>query len=259
MGAIAKIVGIMIIIIIQFFGPPLIFLSRVEGFGVLDNKGYKWQCCPWHWTYNSTSSFTCAYEGTPAKDVSYFDDWYHVKSTKALGMLMMLAFILNGLFVLLDEKDTWKQIYNTFRYLDVMNPRFRISGMPALYTDAIMNMWVITWCCLDVFLVIGSSQSPSSVLMDALSLVFLYNLDDVGGDLGFVNEDDWPGSRLAWIYKNCVHPCPDEFFDEDKFKWSELGWAILSLYTFITGFLVVMSVGIPAVAAVTPFIQIVPS
>merc|ERR1719378_471235 len=115
--------------------------------------------------------------------------------------------------------------------------------MSFLYADAVVNTWVILWCCLDVFLVVGAAQAPLDVLMNALGLVFLYNLDDVGGDLGFVNEDDWPGLRLAWIYKEIVHPCPDEDYDEDKLDAG--GFAILSLYTVMIGLLIILTFGIP--------------
>lgn len=190
------------------------------------------------------------------KDVSYFDDWSHIRTTKMLGMLMMMAFILNGLFVLLDEKHSWKQIYNTFRYLDVLNPKFRMTGLSFLYFDALINNWVVCWCCVDVFLVIGGASAPADVLMNALGLMFLYNLDDVGGDLGFVNEDDWPGQRLAWIYTSIVHPCPDETFDEEKLNAA--GWVILSVYNVMIAALALATFGIPLLTAFTPFIQIVP-
>merc|ERR1712232_127479 len=214
----------------------------------------KWECCPWHPYYDPTA--TCFFRKTEGKDVSYLDDWYHIPTTKALGLLMMFAFILNGLFVLLDERRSWKQIYNTFRYLDIMNPRFKLKGINYLFLDGLINTWVICWCCLDVFLVVGPSNSPTDVLMDALGLIFLYNLDDVSGDLGFIDADDWPGLRLAWIYKEIVHPCADEIFDEDKLDIE--GCIILSLYYVSATFLVALIFTVPIVAAFTPFVQIVP-
>eukprot|EP00928_Gymnodinium_smaydae_P034880 TRINITY_DN24628_c0_g1_i2.p1 TRINITY_DN24628_c0_g1~~TRINITY_DN24628_c0_g1_i2.p1 ORF type:complete len:442 (-),score=73.56 TRINITY_DN24628_c0_g1_i2:275-1600(-) len=250
--AVAKMIGIFVIIMIQIIGPPAIFMSRMFGDGVLNEAMYSWSCCPWHPAFDPTSSATCHYENTPVSKVTYFDDWAHIKVTKLLGMLMMLAFILNGLFVVLDEKASWKSIYNTFRYLDVMNDKFRISGMSFLYFDTLINIWVITWCCIDVFLVVGASPSPSSVLMDALGLVFLYNLDDIGGDLGFVNEDDWPGRRLAWIYNEIV--IPDERFDAEKLDVVGVGMA--SFYNLAITSLVIMSIGLPTLAAFTPFTQI---
>jgi len=258
----AKMWGLFIIVLIQVLGPPMIFLSRMFGFGVLQEQQYKWECCPWYRYMHPTmtldaqqSEIVCGYEGTHPSEVSMFDDWAHIKSTKAMGLLMMTAFILNGLFVLLDERNSWKQIYNTFRYLDVMNSRFKLKGMSFLYLDSCLNCWVITWSCLDVFLVIGASENPSDVLMNALSLMFLYNLDDIGGDFGFVDVDDWPGARLAWIYKEIVKPCPDDQFDEDKLDFG--GSFALSIYGFSLCVLAVYLFVLPLLATITPFNQIV--
>lgn len=255
--SIAKIIGILLIIAIQIVGPPMIFFSRLQGVGVLAEVGYKWECCPWHPRYESAADGECYYQGTAPKDVFWHDDWHHVATTKCLGMLMMAAFILNGLFVVLAERSSWKQIYNTFRYLDIMNPRFKLEGTSFLYMDALVNTWVIGWCCIDVFLVVGDSKSPSDVLMNALGLVFLYNLDDVGGDLGFINENDWPGLRLSWIYKKIVEPCPKEIFDENMLDTP--GRLVTGLYSLTVFGLVVLTVTVPVIAAFTPFIQIVPS
>jgi len=254
--AFAKMLGILSIIMVQFAGPPMIGLSRFAGIGVLYEHGFKWHCCPWHPGYDPTSTQSCVYDNTPAKDVSYFDDWSHVATTKLLGILVMFMFLLNSLFVLMDERHSWKKIYNTFRYLDILNDRFKVGGLPYLYMDALMNTWVIGWCCLDVFLVIGASHSPSEVLMNALGLLFLYNLDDVGGDLGFVNEDDWPGERLAWIYSELVEKCPNERFDEEKLDIP--GFLTVALYNAAIVLLIFMVVAVPLLTVFTPFIQIVP-
>merc|ERR1740138_854010 len=106
-----------------------------------------------------------------------------------------------------------------------------------------MNCWVITWSCLDVFLIIGASETPSDVLMNALALMFLYNLDDIGGDFSFVDVDDWPGSRLAWIYKTIVEKCPDEVFDEDKLGYG--GMFALSVYNVSAFILSIYLLGLP--------------
>merc|ERR1712194_425093 len=68
--------------------------------------------------------------------------------------------------------------------------------------------------------VVGASESPKDVMFDALGLLFLYNLDDIGGEFGFVDEDDWPGVRLGWIYQEMVlHDWKPE--DEDPFDDEE--------------------------------------
>lgn len=251
----AKMLGILSVCMVQICGPPMIFMSVFAGIGRLNERGYNWHCCPWHPSFAPSSTEECYYDSTLPKDVSYFDDWGHVATTKLLGILVMFMFLLNSLFVVMGERDSWEKIYNTFRYLDVLNPKFRVPRI-YLYIDAIVNTWVIGWCCLDVFLVIGASQCPADVLLNALGLVFLYNLDDVGGDLGFVCEGDWPGERIAWIYSDLVEPCPDDQFDQTKLDIP--GFLILSLYNMTMALLVVMIVTVPLLTVFTPFIQIVP-
>merc|ERR1711985_111603 len=79
---VARMIGIMLIVTIQLVGPPMIFCSRVFGIGVLDKRAYHWECCPWHWRFDRKGDYTCLYADTPAAEVSYFDDWHHVVTTK---------------------------------------------------------------------------------------------------------------------------------------------------------------------------------
>jgi len=164
--------------------------------------------------YKANDTEPCEGDALP-KDVTLFDDWIFMPSTKALGLVFILSFILNGLFLAIEERSTWKNIYNTFRFLDWKNDKFIMPGRVWLSMSAFVNCWVLLWSCLDMYVVVGASVGPQDLVMDALGLLFLQNLDDVGSDLGFISADDWPGLRLAWIYNELVHPWPDEEFDED--------------------------------------------
>jgi len=253
-----KLLGCFLVVIIQVCGPPMIFFSKMPGnAGVMDKMRYEWRCWPISFNplYDPTNEEPCP-GGKLAKDVTLLSDWDHVMSTKLLSLFFIAAFILNGIFVLLEEKKTWKDVWNTFRFLDWKNDNFELSGKWFLVMGAIINCHVIVWTCLDMYVVAGASTSPQDLIMDALGLLFLYNLDDIGGDLGFVDEDDWPGLRIAWIYTELVHPWPDEEFDEDKMDM--LGWFSLNFYRFITVILVVMLWVIPVLCCITPFVQIVP-
>merc|ERR1740138_1604670 len=120
---------------------------------------------------------------------------------------------MNGLFVVVECKQTWFKLYNTFQYLKRSAPNLTIQGERFLYLGAFVDCWTVLWCCASCYIVVGTSGSVQDVLFDSLSLLFLYNLDEVGGDLGFVDEDDWPGARLGWIFKEMVKEdwqTPDE-------------------------------------------------
>lgn len=252
--AYSKFLGCCLIIVIQLIGPALIFLSRMPGnLGVSDEDKYEWRCHPWIGLGGNRSE-ACPSGKFPG-EVSVTDDWGRNASTKFLGIVFMLAFILNGLFSVIQEQQTWRDLYNTFRFLDWKNEDFKAPGAVYLGAGAFVNCWVILWSCLDMYVVAGACDNPQDLLLDALALLFLYRLDDVGGDLGFVDEDDWPGLRIAWIYNELVHPWPDDEFDEDQLD--KLGCVCMTLYKMAIFLICVELVCIPVFAIVTPFKDIV--
>lgn len=198
--------------------------------------------------------------GMVPSEIGYLEDWHHVFSTRFVGTLFIAVFILNGIFVMFEERKAWKDVYNTFRYLDIITEKFKLTGVHYLVAGAVVNCWVVFWCCLDMYMVVGASTSPQDLLMDSLGLIFLFNLDDIGGDMAFIDEDDWPALRIAWIYEEMVHPCPDDIFDEDdssKFTWP--GWFCIKLYQLETYSMMILLVLAPLMAIATPFTQIAPA
>lgn len=123
---------------------------------------------------------------------------------KVIGILLLYIFACNGLFVILQEKKTWFEIYSTFKYLKKYNPKFESGGKVFLYAGALVNCWAVMFCTIASYAIVGASSSFKDLMFDALGLLFLYNLDDIGGVLGFVYEDDWDGVRLGWIYNEMV-------------------------------------------------------
>merc|ERR1712226_701208 len=91
------------------------------------------------------------------------------------------------------------------------------SGDFMFLLGPILNGWVIVWSNFASFVVIGSSFSPQDLLFDSLALVFLFQLDDIG-TLGFTEHTDWPGRRLAWLYRDITTSCSHKTnmsFDDD--------------------------------------------
>lgn len=85
----------------------------------------------------------------------------------------------------------------------------------ALYLDAFMNMHVAIWSVLCVWIVLLDEDGISDCVFDAFSLTFIFNLDDIGGDLGFFGIDDWPGLQLAWVDKN-MYKVAQKFDEVDE-------------------------------------------
>jgi len=237
-----RLVGCVTIFLIQICGPPLLIASVYFDWGVLRENGISWG------------------DWEPS-----LSDWVAIKTTKILSTLFLFVFSINGLYVILQEKQSWLKIYKTFRYLKHNTPNFDVRGEHFLILGPIVNSWVILLTCIASFTILGASFSPRNVLFDALGLLFLYNLDDIDGDLGFVSTDDWDGLRLGWVYKEMVEPnyrnsnvsCEEQSaYDAEDI--GPTGKGVLRLYDVVSMLLLVAALVMPAVAFVTPFLAIVP-
>jgi len=190
-------------------------------------------------------------------------------------MSLVSVFCLHALYTILDEIDGWRKLDDIFRYFHRINPSFNLHGEEHLYFGAITNLWVIFWCVIDSYFVIGGCHNPSDCIMDALGLLFLFNLDDVSGDVTFVSADAWPGDRLGWVFANVVKENyePIRWSKTDKLTqamsqrtWQRLRFAFATCRVTLIKFLqylmlaycTVMVVAVPVAVAITPFLQIVP-
>jgi len=172
---ISRICGCCLIWLFQVFGAPTLFLAYAYGMGVSCDKVINWR-----------------------QGFMTFSDWKVLGTTKLLAVVAIAIFCLNGVFVIMDERRSWEKMDRMFNYLNQRTSTW-LRGEGFLFLDAFTNCWVILWCCLATIVVIGPADNPRDVMFDSLGLLFLYNLDDISGDLGFLNHDDWPGQRLAWI------------------------------------------------------------
>ncbi|CAK0883291.1 unnamed protein product [Prorocentrum cordatum] len=183
----ARFIGCVVVAIVQVVGPPAVLMSNLWAWDALEDRDtnavYRWR----RWNHHNALA-----------------DWHVRPVKKILGILLLYIFACNGLFVVLQEKKTWFQIYSTFKYLKNHNPEFNSGGKAFLYAGAIVNCWAVLFSTTASYAIVGASTSFKDLLFDSLGLLFLYNLDDIGGMLGFVYEDDWDGVRLSWIYSEMV-------------------------------------------------------
>lgn len=252
---IARYFGTFLIVIVQLIAPPALFCTYTIGVGTGKSKQYTWSA----WCLLSNDP-DCA---------SSLNDWRGEEGwwlPKTAGLVFMCLFSLNGLFVIIDERRAWKQLDCMLKYLDAHTPKFKWSGESMLYLDVFMNCWVVFWCTMDAYLLVGSSRTMKDVLFDSLSLLFLYNLDDVSGDLGFVNADDWDGLRLGWIYDQMVRVNYDPF-EPEEIEHTDLESVELEIdalvcigcYNVTIVFLGIAAFVLPLLAAFTPFGIIAPA
>mmetsp|Transcript_9540 Transcript_9540/g.24359 ORF Transcript_9540/g.24359 Transcript_9540/m.24359 type:complete len:170 (+) Transcript_9540:798-1307(+) len=162
--------------------------------------------------------------------------WY----TKLLAVLFVFVFNLNGVFIVSHEALTWQQMSSVFRYLRCSEKKDCAPSL--LFLDAFTNCYMVVMCCVCATLALAQSATPKDVLFDALALFFLYNLDDIGGELAIGQEDDWPGCQLAWVHYHIQREesCPGP------------GWPV-ALFS-VTAFLVaIISVLLPILLAITDY------
>lgn len=239
-----RVFGWICIWMLQVAGPPAIWLSTVFAWGIQNDMSFHWR----DWEVD-------------------FYDWRHIALTKSLALLLQICFVLNGLYVVMGERDDWLRIHTLIRYFKHHNITMEFKWRGFLYLGAFTNCWVVLWCCADTVVVLGSSQSPKDVLFDALTLLFLYNLDDIGGELDFVSESDWPGARLGWIYSEMAAEnwhleetgspkSKEEEFDDDELGCG--GVIVLWAFRFTIWILGVALVIYPVFNAISPFQKIAP-
>jgi len=235
--AIARLFGFIMVMCVQWGAPPAICMSTYYAWGIDDEKRYLWE------------NFRV--------DLA---DWHHIALTKCLAMSLVFIFCLHSLYTVLDEIDGWQQVDAIFQYLQRITPTCHLPGEKYLFFGAITNSWVVFWCIIDAYVVIGGSLSPKECVMDSLGLLFLFNLDDISGDVTFVSEDAWPGDRLGWVYDNIVAKSwmPDGMMLNEPKKAPCTNTLVRVLQYFTAVYCGVMAIVLPILVAVTPFMAIVP-
>lgn len=236
----AVLIGFVMIAILQVCCPVAVVVSYVSDYGIEASKKPDWS----KWEMS-------------------LEDWKEIGFTKFLSCIFIFVFCLNGLFYILEERNSWRKMDNMFAYIEEHTPQFTFRGECYLWLGAVINCWCVFWCCLAAGLAIGNCRSPKDAAFDALALLFLYNLDDIDGDLGFVSKDDWPGLRLGWIYEEMVKENFPEGLepgeDPDDDQNTECMHNFIMMVFMVTSFLVcILCIVLPIFAAVTNFIDIVP-
>eukprot|EP00928_Gymnodinium_smaydae_P014426 TRINITY_DN15280_c0_g1_i1.p1 TRINITY_DN15280_c0_g1~~TRINITY_DN15280_c0_g1_i1.p1 ORF type:complete len:337 (-),score=84.32 TRINITY_DN15280_c0_g1_i1:78-1088(-) len=144
-----------------------------------------------------------------------FDDWKRKPATKLLGVLFMFILCVNGLVHIGQEKVNWKRKYAVAHYFKTKG-KVRDISMSWLWMGAFMNLWALVSTLGASYVCFATSSAPGDVMYNALALTFLYNLDDVGGDVLVVSPSSWPALGVGWLEKRVheVHREPETpFYD----------------------------------------------
>jgi len=215
---IMRLLGGLLVWLLQILGPVVLALNTFKGYGKAETQ----------LDFTKFHGFN-------------FSDWYKFDVLiKMIATMLLFCFICNAYFALCDDFRAWRNMTKIFRW-------YEKEGMNEcwLWIDALTNCWCVVVCCIASYLVLGAAGGAKDVLFDALALLFLYNLDDIGGDLGFIAPDQWPGREFYWFYSRCK--------DEDGKDAPNYCCFLEVLFTFTQFVLIMFAILMPVAFVLTPF------
>ncbi|CAJ1441954.1 unnamed protein product [Effrenium voratum] len=175
-------VGLLFVMIVQVLGPPAILI---------------WSIYAINWSQAKIGLGSWQYQyGSYTHGISNF-------AGQILGTLFLFVFILNGIYVIRDDKKKSEKIWYVVKVLDGPDGRNRRNTVNKFWlrAGAIINSWcvVISAICMAPCFIL--SKSPKDIIFDAFALLFLFRLDDVNGDLGFL-EEQWDSDLFGSFYEH---------------------------------------------------------
>lgn len=126
------------------------------------------------------------------------------RARRLLSLLFLIAFVLNGLLVVVETIETNRRCWDLIRaccHESVLTQGSNQFGLPFLLFDIVTSMyiWIVCSVCMCYFLI--DAPDSTAVLYDSFGLLFLYNLDDIGGDFVFLDNEDWDEGRMSELCK----------------------------------------------------------
>lgn len=178
-------VGLYLIILVQLVGPCCVLFWAY----------HKVDCFPNHTYVDLTQSWGYV-GGSNEHGVSAI-------TTRILGVCFVGLFCMNGAYVMKSDANMMRKTLDmneVFRVVAQRNVDYPEPNNYWLWLGVIVNSFCLLSCsfCM-VLLFVIAEDGPKDVLFDGLALTFLYNLDDVSGDLGFLDEK-WDEDQFGDIY-----------------------------------------------------------
>lgn len=166
-------VGLLFIFAAQAFSPPACILNNLNRMD--------WS----HWSWG-------------------IDDWTQGPSDFSkhlVATIFLFMFTLNGLVVIKQERLASMKISALLDSREQNSPEYNkdVSWF-WLILGRLMNCIVVLECCVITYFSFVLSDTPMDVLFNAMAVTFLYNLDDIAGEMGFLQDDDWDGEALGKLY-----------------------------------------------------------
>lgn len=172
--------GLLFVMLVQIIGPPAVLIYTVYAID---------------WTDVSVGVYDWRYvHGSMAHGISNV-------GKRILAFLIIFVFLLNGSYTIQKDQDTSKKIARFVAALDEDEVPIRKHW---LWVGAMVNCWVVVVSSLSMVPCFILAKSPKQVIFDSFALLFLFRLDDVCGDLGFM-QDTWESEAIGSWYDRIVH------------------------------------------------------
>mmetsp|Transcript_17342 Transcript_17342/g.40686 ORF Transcript_17342/g.40686 Transcript_17342/m.40686 type:complete len:414 (-) Transcript_17342:90-1331(-) len=182
--------GMMTIFFVQLLSPPACLVQNL----------YKMDWEHWHFGVSDWMYMP----GSNNHGVSNLSK--HVVAT-----LFLIMFCLNGAMVIEQDRVVSMKISSMLDQIGKDMPDYlKEVKFEWLYAGRIMNCLVVIECSVIVYFAFVLSETPMDVLFNSMAVTFLYNLDDIGGEMGFLGDDDWDGEELGKLYYNSVSQLMDD-------------------------------------------------
>jgi len=163
--------------------------------------------------------------------------------SRLLSLFLIILFNLNTLAQLESDAGSWEKLTQLFRFLNCN--RKKDCHIKFMYIGAITNCYVMLTSCCCVCFLLGQAESTKDILFDALAILFLVYLDDIGekAQVSFLNKENWPGRRFTWVHEQMIRG-DDPVPESDKFS---------CIFRVVRYLLLVLFVVLPLFFCVTDF------
>lgn len=169
------VIGLGIIIIVQVTAPVVVLVSALQ-----DIK--------------FTNSIVGVTSFSRCSEFNFFGQRF-------LGFIFLVLFIMSGMYSLEnDRKETQKLTeLNLLFKREARDHEYRMPMKLWLWLGACINSFCLLACSIAMCFIFVIEEGPKDVVLDAFAISFLYNLDDIGGTLAFLDEQ-WDEDFIGDMY-----------------------------------------------------------
>lgn len=143
-----------------------------------------------------------------------WNPYNELRSNKVMTKILGLAFLM-AIAVKMNtdmEKDHVSRLRVAFvaKHLrQHMRPKDRRIAKIWVQMDSFVNTVCMLNTYLAMLMVLWLAENPKDIVFDALGLLFLYNLDDLGSNLDLITEKEWDPKWMGLLYSQLLTKLAD--------------------------------------------------